>query len=72
MQQPFEIKEPSKVIGLQLTNASAVFLHQMLGSQPTSVVAGAGQEGLYGVLGQQIVEQNAPQPPQDPQEGPAV
>lgn len=60
-QAPAISVDPTREITLIMTNAAAVFLHQMLGSQPVQLVAGAGQDGLFRELGQQIQAQNAPQ-----------
>lgn len=60
-QAPAISVDPAREITLTLTNGSAVFLHQMLGSQAVQLVAGAGQDGLFRELGQQIQAQNQPQ-----------
>jgi len=51
---------PEREITLKLPNASAVFLHQILGNQPVGAVAVAGQEGLFSELSRQIQAQNQP------------
>lgn len=55
--------DPAKTVTLEMSNAAALVLHQLLGSQSMASLAQAGQSGLYESIAQQLMAQNQPAQP---------